>query len=200
MTGVVDQPLHVDEALPRWQAAPFGHRKTMQIESSIERIQELAERRENANWAFRCFLKSSDLSIARIDSKVRELYQDVSRQIDCTQCANCCRVVGPVLQAMDVKRLARQQKLPVNEFWSCYLEAGEEDEGEVFRVLPCPFLKASRCTVYDQRPRDCRSFPHLHKRQFVFRLDQAFSNCSICPIVFNVYEGLKREFWGRPRY
>jgi hypothetical protein len=171
----------------------------MQIESSIERIRELAERRETSNWAFRCFLKCSSLSISRIDSKVRELYHEVSSQIDCTQCANCCRVVRPVLQAADVKRLARHQSQSVEEFRSRYLEADEEGEGEVFGVLPCPFLRASRCAVYDQRPRDCRSFPHLHKRQFVFRLNQAFSNCSICPIVFNVYEGLKREFWGRSR-
>jgi Fe-S-cluster containining protein len=167
----------------------------MELEIDIRRIQELAQQREDANWAFRCFLKSSHLRLARIDLKVRELYREVSSRIDCTQCANCCRVVQPRLRPADVNRLARHQKLRVDEFRSRYLQADEGREGEVFRLLPCPFLKENRCAVYDCRPIDCRSFPHLHKREFVFRVNQAFSNCSICPIVFNVYEGLKRAFW-----
>lgn len=30
-----------------------------------------------------------------------------------------------------------------------------------------------RCSVYDCRPRDCQSYPHLHKKDFVFRMNQA---------------------------
>jgi Fe-S-cluster containining protein len=167
----------------------------MELETDIIRIRELAQQREDVNWAFRCFLKSTRLTLSIIDSKVQELYQEVSRQIDCTQCGNCCRFVQPILQLADVKRLAKHQGMSVDEFRSRYLQADGEGEGDVFRFLPCPFLTENRCTVYDRRPTDCRSFPHLHKREFVFRLNQAFANCSVCPIVFNVYEGLKREFW-----
>jgi Fe-S-cluster containining protein len=56
-------------------------------------------------------------------------------------------------------------------------------------------LQNNLCRVYNDRPGDCRSYPHLHKRDFVFRVNQAFSNCFVCPIVFNVYEELKRELW-----
>jgi Fe-S-cluster containining protein len=91
--------------------------------------------------------------------------------------------------------------LRVNEFRSRFLADDPEREGSVFRKQPCPFLQDNLCTVYEHRPSDCRSYPHLHKREFVFRMNQAFSNCSVCPIVFNVYEELKREFWRkRPRY
>ena len=45
-----------------------------------------------------------------------------------------------------------------------------------------------------------RSYPHLQKEDFVFRLAQAVSNCSICPIAFNVYERLKAELWHRPQF
>jgi Fe-S-cluster containining protein len=54
-------------------------------------------------------------------------------------------------------------------------------------------LLENRCTVYEFRPEDCRSFPHLHKDEFVFRLIQAVQNCSICPIVFHVFERLKND-------
>jgi hypothetical protein len=33
------------------------------------------------------------------------------------------------------------------------------------------------------------------ERNFVFRLWGVVENCSICPIVFNVYEQLKEELW-----
>jgi len=169
----------------------------MKIETDIQRIQQLAQQREEANWAFRCFLKGSDLSIRSIDLKVHDLYREVSREIDCTKCANCCKTVHPVLKPVDVRRVAKHLDLSLNEFRSRFLMDEPEREGSVFRNQPCPFLQDNLCTVYDDRPNNCRSYPHLQKWDFVFRMNQAFSNCSICPIVFNVYEQLKRELWRR---
>jgi len=169
----------------------------MKLETNIQKIQQFAQQRKEANWAFRCFLKGSDLSIRSIDLKVYDIYREVSREIDCTKCANCCKTVHPILKPADVRRLAKHFELSVNEFHSRFLTDDPEREGSVFRNQPCPFLQDNLCTVYDHRPSDCRSYPHLHKRDFVFRVSQAFSNCSVCPIVFNVYEQLKRELWRR---
>jgi len=167
----------------------------MHIETNIKRLEELAKQREEANWKFRSFLKGSDIPVGRIDRVVHEFYREVAGQVDCTQCANCCKVMRPVLKPADIKRLARRFLMPVAEFRSQYLKKEEDGEGLVFKTMPCPFLKDNACTVYDERPRDCRSYPHLHKRNFVFRTMGVVSNCSICPIVFTVYEHLKREFW-----
>ena len=167
----------------------------MEIETDIKLIELLSQQREDANWAFRCFLKGSTLSVAKIDSKVRDLYKEVSNQIDCTQCGNCCKVIQPTLSATDIKRLARQSESTTTEFRSRFVMKNDRGEGFVFSERPCPFLKANRCTVYENRPRDCRSYPHLHKKEFVFRINQAVSNCSVCPIVFNVFEELKQAFW-----
>jgi len=172
----------------------------MNFETDIQRIQQLAKQREEANWAFRCFLKGSDLSIRSIDLTVHDLYREVSGKIDCTKCANCCKTARPVLKPADVRRLAKHLELSVKECRSRFLADDPEREGSIFRNQPCRFLEDNFCTVYDHRPSDCRSYPHLHKKDFVFRMNQAFSNCSVCPIVFNVYEELKREFWRqRPR-
>jgi Fe-S-cluster containining protein len=172
----------------------------MKIETEIQKIEQLSKQRERVNWAFRSFLKASDLSVAKVDSTVHDLFRQLSAQIDCTQCGNCCKVVQPSLTVADIKRLARQLELTTNEFKLRLLKEKDKGEGFVFKVQPCPFLKGNRCTVYENRPRDCRSYPHLNKREFVFRVNQAFSNCSVCPIVFNVYEGLKQALWrGRPQ-
>jgi hypothetical protein len=79
----------------------------MKLETDIQRIQKLAKQREEANWAFRCFLKGSALSTRSIDLAVHDLYRNVSREIDCTKCGNCCKTVRPVLKATDVRRLAK---------------------------------------------------------------------------------------------
>ena len=42
---------------------------------------------------------------------------------------------------------------------------------------------------------DCRSYPHLHKKEIISRLMGVVFNCSVCPIVFNVYEQMKLELW-----
>ncbi len=41
-------------------------------------------------------------------------------------------------------------------------------------------------TQYQCRPDDCRSYPHLHKRDFISRLINVIGNYSVCPIVFNI--------------
>jgi len=90
----------------------------MILETDIQRIQQLAQQREEANWAFRCFLKGSDLSIRSIDLTVHDLYREISREIDCTKRANCCKTVRPVLKPADIRRLAKHLELSVNEFHS----------------------------------------------------------------------------------
>jgi uncharacterized protein len=164
----------------------------MRIETNIKIIEQLSSRRKDANWTFRCFLKWADVSAARIDSIVYDLYKEVSVQIDCFHCGNCCKVIQPNLSVTDIKRLARQFELTTSEYRTRFLLKNDEGEGFVFNEQSCPFLKNNRCEVYENRPHDCRSYPHLHKRDFIFKINQAVSNCSICPIVFNVYEGLKQ--------
>jgi Fe-S-cluster containining protein len=167
------------------------------IETDLSRIETLARERSDANWAFRSFLKFGALSPYAVDKTVHELLEEVSGRIDCTTCANCCKVARPVLGPTDVKRLGTRLKMPESDFLDHFLKKDEEGAGWLFKSLPCPFLCDNRCTVYEDRPRECRSFPHLHKRDFTSRLIQVISSYSVCPIVFNVYEGLKRELWRR---
>ena len=169
----------------------------MRLETDISTIERLAREREDANWQFRCFLKNCDLDEKEIDAIVHDLYRAVSEGIDCLECANCCRVIRPLLKQQDITRLASGLGMPYEDFVRQYLNEDEEGESYVFRVMPCPFLSGNSCSVYAHRPDDCRSYPHLHKPEFVFRLNQAVSNCSVCPISYNVFELLKQEIRAR---
>jgi len=172
----------------------------MDIETDIERIRALSGEKEDENWRFRTYVKGSDLSIAALDRLVWRHLDVVTRQIDCCACANCCKVMSPLLSARDIRRLADHLGIQKAQLINDYLRPSDEKGKYAFAQIPCRFLHEQRCSVYDVRPGDCRSFPHLQKREFRSRLIDVIENCSICPIVYNVFERLKLEFWGRRRY
>jgi len=163
-------------------------------ETDLCRIRRLASRRREENLDFRAYLKELPFSVRHIDRTVQSVLRSVTARIDCTQCAHCCREMQPVLGAVDIRRLAKATGLTSEGFSKRYLKPGPaEGTGLIFKSRPCPFLKQNRCAVYEARPGDCRSFPHLHRREFVYRSLQACLNYGVCPIVFNTMEALKTQ-------
>lgn len=168
----------------------------MKLQRDPKVVTQLAAEREDANWRFRTFLKGIDLEVEELDAIVHKHYEDVANQIDCCACGNCCREILPTLDDSDVNRLATALETTPDEIVAQYLNQNEDGD-LTFNRRPCPFLRGNRCRCM-HRPDTCRSYPHLHKEEFVFRLAQAVSNCSVCPIVFNVFERLKAELWYQP--
>jgi len=169
----------------------------MKLVTDAKVVAELARKRQDENWKFRSFLKGIDLEAREVDAIVHRHYEEVSNQIDCCACGNCCRQLQPVLQGDDVTRLAAGLEIPREELVERFLTT-DEDGDTIFNAMPCPLLSGDRCRAYEHRPDVCRSFPHLHKDEFVFRLIRVVQNCSVCPIVFNVFERLKDELWHDP--
>jgi Fe-S-cluster containining protein len=165
------------------------------METNINKLKEISEEKAEENWAFRAHLKECDISPEEVDAIVHRLYKEISSKIDCKACANCCKEITPVLDNEDVDKLSERLGISNAEFKEEYLVEDEESNGFKFKIKPCTFLKDKSCSLYAYRPKDCRSYPHLHKDGFVFRLMDVIANCSVCPIVFNVYEVLKEELW-----
>jgi Fe-S-cluster containining protein len=123
-------------------------------------------------------------------SMVQWLAEDVTAQIDCTTCANCCQVLAPTLDQQDMQRLARALDLDVPSLQATYLR--QDDSGKWEMPAPCPLLDGKLCRVYDARPKLCREYPHLQnnfRTHSIARIDDTL----ICPIVFNIVEGMKVE-------
>ena len=61
--------------------------------------------------------------------------------------------------------------------------------------LRSPFLKGNNyCSVYEARPEACRGYPHTGDKQFRSIVDITLQNTLYCPAVFEIVEGLKKEF------
>jgi Fe-S-cluster containining protein len=78
-----------------------------------------------------------------------------------------------------------------SDFIETYLRV--DDDGDfVVKSTPCPFLDlhTNFCTIYDQRPSDCRRFPYTDEDIFVKRQQLTLKNSTFCPITYYVLEQL----------
>lgn len=166
----------------------------MPIERDLFKIKRLGKERERENLEFRTFLKVCDVSSDKIDEIVHELYEKFSSEIDCKTCANCCKELSLTLGDENIKRVSKSLNITPSEFETRYVHENEWNE-KILKDKPCPFLKNNLCQIFEVCPKDCREYPYIYKPNFTFRLLGVVENYSICPIVFNVYEALKRELW-----
>lgn len=161
--------------------------------TNLVQIRLLGEKKRDENERFRRHLKTRDHS----DRILRRLAEQVERQIDCTVCANCCRVATVTLSGRDVERLAKALRIAPAAFLAQYTMRSEE-EGLILRRTDeqgCVFLSGNECTVYDARPDTCQRFPHLVRGagSIASRMWQFIDRACYCPIVYNALEAFKDE-------
>ena len=161
------------------------------LELNLDKIQALGSEREDENFAFRSFLKSHDPE--RIDNIVKPLNKKITEQIDCTTCGNCCHHLRPLVSVEEIKKLSQIDGISTTEFTEKHTKKEAFDNDRYLKATPCKYLKDKKCSIYTDRPEDCRSYPHTHKAGFTRRSLGLIQNYSICPIVFNLFEQLKQE-------
>lgn len=116
-----------------------------------------------------------------LDEVVREAHAEVFREVDCLQCANCCKTTSPIFRMVDIERLAKFLRVKPAELISNYLRV-DEDNDYVLRSSPCVFLDEDNyCRVYEARPGACREYPHTDRKKFHQITALTWRNTQICP-------------------
>lgn len=122
---------------------------------------------------------------------MHSIYLEVVEKIDCTKCANCCLKLGTGVTDKEIKKLSEMENLSQEYFESNFIKKSEYGNEKYLFDTPCRYLKDKKCPIYEDRPKDCKDYPHVHKKEFNHRTLSMIENLERCPIVFNVWEGLK---------
>ena len=136
--------------------------------------------------------------LARVDKNkairvLPSLHEEAFEQVDCLACANCCKNYSPRFKTPDIKRISKVLSLKESVFIETYLKIDEEGD-YVLKTKPCPFLGADNyCSIYDDRPSDCRRFPYTDEDVFIKRPQLTLKNTSFCPAAYFVIEKLMQE-------
>ena len=137
---------------------------------------------------YKNFLKRADKN--KVLDRLPELHEEAFENIDCLECANCCKNFSPRFKTPDIKRISKLLKMKEGDFIETYLRL--DNEGDyVVQSTPCPFLGADNyCSIYDNRPGDCHRFPYTNEDVFIKRQQLTLKNSTFCPIVYYVLEKL----------
>lgn len=118
-----------------------------------------------------------------LDSVMHELHDAVFARTNCLDCANCCKTTGPLWTERDKERVAKRLRVKTADFEARYLRL-DEDGDWVLQQLPCPFLgDDNACSIYEDRPKACREYPHTDRVKQAQILDLTAKNAVICPAV-----------------
>lgn len=120
------------------------------------------------------------------------LHEAAFARIDCLSCANCCKNYSPRFKQPDIKRIAKVLRMKEGEFTQQYLRLDEEND-YVVKKSPCPFLgEDNYCSIYEDRPSDCRRYPYTDEDVLLKRIPLTLKNATSCPAVFTVLEALSK--------
>jgi Fe-S-cluster containining protein len=157
----------------------------------LNRFKELAKKKSAENKKFLLGLKRKEPRM--LDEAFHTVHEEVFEEINCLDCANCCKTTSPIFYENDIERLAKNLKMKPGDFAQKYLRV-DEDNDYVLQTAPCPFLDSENyCTVYEDRPKACREYPHTDRKKMYQVLDLATKNTMVCPAVFEMVERLKKN-------
>lgn len=126
-----------------------------------------------------------------LDEQFHKLHTQVFKQIDCLDCANCCKTTSPIFRDVDIKRISKALKVKEAQFIQQYLKM-DEDSDYVLKQSPCAFLGSdNKCEIYDIRPLACREYPHTDRKNMHQILGITELNAFICPAVSEIIEKIK---------
>jgi Fe-S-cluster containining protein len=145
--------------------------------------------------SLRSFITSTENNPPKQFNTIMEkIDKEVWEEVNCLQCANCCKLMSPTYTPQDIKRIAAHLGMTPKDFKEKWLCKDKKGEDWVNLSQPCQFLdlKTNMCTIYEVRPADCAGFPHFLKKpqKNYFYINK--QNIEYCPASMLMVEKMKK--------
>lgn len=162
------------------------------IVTDLVQIKRLGEQKLEENKKLRQHMSRHNF----VERKLKAIAQNVEKEIDCLECANCCRTATARLIDRDIDKVAKAAGMKRDRFLRECTEMSE-DEGRILKRTEagCVFLNGNECLVYEGRPASCEDFPHLVRGpgSLMHRMWAMPERATYCPITYNTLEAWKDE-------
>lgn len=125
-----------------------------------------------------------------VDELINTQHQIAFSEINCLDCANCCKTTPALLNQEDIHRISKHLKLDKKSFLQQYTKL-DDDLDTVFKTSPCVFLaNDNTCKIYEIRPFACKDYPHTHRKNQKNILNLSKENYKICPAVAQIFNNI----------
>jgi Fe-S-cluster containining protein len=98
-----------------------------------------------------------------LNKKLPLWIEEKGLQFKCTECGACCTgAPGYVwITKEDIQRLSKHLQIEEKELKEkyCRLVNGKYSLKEDLKTFDCIFLKNNKCSLYNARPKQCRTYP-----------------------------------------
>ena len=156
-------------------------------------VADKAALKESENYAFRVFLKNN-ADPDELDEQFKRLHKELFSEYDCCKCRNCCKMFRAVIPSEDIEKDAQQLGMPDEEFINSFLEYDDSEQAYKTKNRPCNFLNNGDCVLGEHKPEECRLYPYTDQPDRLFSLLSLIESAEVCPIVYEMFERLKKEY------
>ena len=160
-------------------------------------VKARAEELEDANYEFRRFLKGR-ADEDELDRQFLALHNELFEHYDCSSCRNCCKEYAATMQEDEIEPIAELLQMPKDDFLK---QCGLGDGEYTLQGTPCRFfLSDNTCQIEECKPQNCREYPFTNKPGRLSSLLGVMWSASVCPVVFEMVERLKKMYGFRNRW
>ena len=153
-----------------------------------------AQKRERENLEFRTFLKCH-ADEKELDEQVARLHNELFANYDCNRCRNCCKMYHGSITVADVEKSALYLGMNTAEFAEKYLAKKDTEGNWQTKHKPCDFLQVDgNCMLGECKPENCKNYPYTNQPERILSLYSVLDAVAVCPIAFEIYERLKKEY------
>lgn len=163
----------------------------MDLQNEIKALKQNASQNKKAYQ--KLVQQLSKLKPYDVDELFHTQHEQVFAEIDCLQCANCCKTTPALVSNEDINRIAKHLQISPKDFMIKYVT--KDDDGDtVLNKTPCTFLgNENKCSIYAVRPFACKDYPHTNRKKMQQILGLTVKNTEICPAVVRILNNIEES-------